>query len=272
MSVSSLRLSALFGAVSLLVLTSCSGPVASNTHTPGFYWSAAKETYAAGDYVKTTDHLDRLIADHNDYSSRAIPWSLVVTSGMAQGYMELADHYAAGARMNKPQAAVFLHKAMEYRLTASRLALRFAQDVEKMDQVPAGAVLLDFTVPIGAAGQPPEFTQIAKGVELAQPDAETALALAIQRNVLLAACLAAGAPNDPAKAEAILRDGSASIPRATFAKAVAKMLDDEAALYSRNKLDDPRKMAVFHQRAQAVLDDAATFGTARVLKAQATVK
>jgi hypothetical protein len=50
------------------------------------------------------------------------------------------------------------------------------------------------------------------------------------------------------------------------------MLDNESQLYSRNKLDDPDKLAVFHQRAQNVLDDAVTFGTARVLKAQATVR
>ena len=269
MSVFSLRLTALLGAGCLIALTSCSGPVAGNTRTPGFYWSAAKETYAAGDFAKATDHLERLIGGPNDYTSRAIPWSLVLTSGMAGGYMELADNYSAGAHMNKPQAAAFLHKAMAYRTTASRLALQFAQDVERMDQVPAGAILIDFPLPIGTAAAPPQFTQIAKGVELTPADEDTALALAIRRNVMLAACLAAGAPNDAAKAEAILLNGSASIPRATFAAAVAKMLDNESSLYTRNKLDDPRKLAVFHQRAQMVLDDAATFGTARVLRAQA---
>jgi hypothetical protein len=118
----------------------------------------------------------------------------VLTSGRAGGYMELADNYEAGARMNKSQALAFRHQAMAYRTTASRLALQFAQNVEKMDQVPAGAILMDFPLPIGTAAAPPQFTQIAKGVELAQADEEAALALAIQRNVLLAACLVAGAP------------------------------------------------------------------------------
>ena len=164
MSVFSLRLSALFGAVSLIVLTSCSGPVPTNTRTPGYYWSAAKETFAAGDYVKTTDHLDHLMSSPNEYSSRAIPWSLVLTSGMADGYMELADNYAAGAHRNKTEALAFGHKAMEYRITAGRLALQFAENVEKMGQVPAGAILLDFPLPIGTPATPPQFTQIAKGV------------------------------------------------------------------------------------------------------------
>jgi len=272
MSVYSLRVTALIGA-SLIGLTSCGGPTPiTTTRTPGFYWSAAKETFAAGDYVKTSEHLDHLIAGPNEYLSRAIPWSLVLTSGMADGYMELADNYSSGAHVNKTDAASFLHKAMEYRMTASRLALQFAQNVEKMGQVPAGAILLDFGVPIGTAAMPPPYHQIAKGRDLTPEVTATAVKLAIERNVLLSACLAAGAPNDPAKAEAILRGGSASIPRATFAKAVAAMLDNESQLYSRNKLDDPDKLAVFHQRAQNVLDDAVTFGTARVLKAQATVQ
>jgi len=270
MSVSSVRFTAFLGVLSLILLASCSSPAPTNTRTPAFYWSAAKETFAAGDYGKTTDHLDHLMGNPNEYSSRAIPWSLVLTAGMAGGYMELADNYGAGAHFNKAESGTFWHKAMEYRTNASRLALQFAENVEKMQQVPAGSILLDFALPIGSAATPPEFTQIAKGVVLAQAEADSALALAIQRNVLLAACLAAGASNDPAKAETILR-GSASIPRATFAKAIAKMLEDESLLYARNKLDDPKKLAVFHERAQNVLDNAATFGTARVLKAQATV-
>jgi len=272
MPVFSLRHTAIIGVGSLIVLTSCSSPAPTNTHTAEFYWSAARQTYSTGDYVKTIDNLDHLIGGPNEYVSRAIPWTLVLTSGMASGYMELADQYSAGAHANKAEAPEFLHQAMKYRTAASRLALQFAQNVERMDQVPAGAILLDFPLPIGTAATPPLFTAVVKGVVLSKEDEDAALELSIQRNVLLSACLAAGAANDPAKAEAILGDGSASIPRVTFAQAVAKMLDKESSLYSRNKLDDPRKLAVFHQRAQAVLDDAATFGTARVLKAQATVR
>ncbi len=68
--------------------------------TPDFYWSAARETWAAGDYLKTSDHLDHLLSSTNAYTARAIPWSLVLTAGtLAAGYMELADDYsAAGAR------------------------------------------------------------------------------------------------------------------------------------------------------------------------------
>src|ERR1041385_6617055 len=100
--------------LAILTLTSCSGPVPVRVATPEFYWSAAGETYAAGDYRKTADHLEKLIERDDSYTARAIPWYLVLTSGMAAGYMDLADHYAAGARRNKSGALAFRLKAKEY--------------------------------------------------------------------------------------------------------------------------------------------------------------
>jgi hypothetical protein len=95
MSVSSLRVAALLVAVALFGLTSCSGPTTARVGTPEFYWYAAKWTYASGDYMKTVDHLDHLIDTQNEYSARALPWSLALNSGIAAGYMELADSYSA---------------------------------------------------------------------------------------------------------------------------------------------------------------------------------
>jgi hypothetical protein len=226
--------------------------------TPEFYWYAAKETYAAGDYQKTADHLDHLIDGQNEYTARAIPWSLVLTSGMAAGYIELADDYTAGARVNKANALAFRRKATEYRTMASPLVLRFGQNVEKLRQIPAGGVQLAFGVPKGSAATPALLTQIAAGMQLAPADGEQAQLLAIQRNVLLAVCRAAGAPNDTARTDEVLGHASALLPRANFESAIAQMLTAEAALYARDRLDDPQKLDAIRQRAQSVLA-----GTAR---------
>jgi hypothetical protein len=258
MPVFSLRLSALVVLVALVALTSCSTtPVATATvaKTPEFYWSAARETYTAGDYIKTADHLDHLIDNQNEYTARAIPWSLVLTSGMAAGYMELADAYKAGARLNKPKALDFHRKAMDYRTMASPLALRFAQNVEKLEQL-SGSITLAFPLPNGNAAEPALMKQIARGTEISAGDAVTVQWLAIQRNVLLTTCLAAGSPNDAARTLEILGHASSITPRATFNKAIAAMLDREAGLYSRNNLDEPTKMAALHERARVVLGNA----------------
>src|SRR5215470_17808255 len=110
MSVSSPRVAALLATLGLFGLTSCSGPTTARVGTPEFYWYAAKETYAAGDYMKTADHLDHLIDNQNEYTARALPWSLVLTSGMAAGYIELADAYTAGARVNKIRSLALRRK------------------------------------------------------------------------------------------------------------------------------------------------------------------
>jgi hypothetical protein len=268
MSVTSLRLAGILLLVALL--SSCSGTSASSASTVGsaeFYWNAAKETYAAGDYLKTLDDLDHLMETHSEYTARAVPWSLVLTAGMANGYMELADAYTAGAHENKAQALAFRRKANDYRTIASPLALRFAQNVEKMDQLPAGAVPVAFPMPKGSGSDPELFNRVRGGEMLSQTDAEAAVTLAIQRNVLLAACEAVGAPNDMAKAEHILTNVSTA-SHTTFGKAVSQMLENESKLYSRNQLDQPEKLAILHQRSQTVLHGGAQAGGAMLVEAK----
>src|SRR2546421_12867036 len=111
----------------LAVLSSCSsGPAGPAKGTPGFYWQAAKETFAAGDNIKTLEHLDKLLVEENEYTTRALPWALVLTSGTAAGYAELADNYELGGRVNKSDPSAFRRPVSMYRGSANRLALEFA--------------------------------------------------------------------------------------------------------------------------------------------------
>ena len=258
---------AMAAAAALVVLTSCSGPArSSNVGSPEFYWQAATETYAAGNYTKTIDHLDRLIETRNTYSGLALPWSLVLTSGVASGYMELADDYDSGARVNGTQAARFRRKAAEYRTLASGMALHFAENVDKLGRLPYDTVPLAFGLPKGGGGVPPVLSRIANGIPLSPGDADAAQSLTVERGVLLAVCLAAGAPNDIARTATILNEASAAAPRETFGKALARMLDLEAGLYGRGKLDEPEKRAVLQQRSQNALAWAAQSGTALLIR------
>ena len=259
MSVFSTRSAALLIALVMLGLAACSGPVTTSARvgTPEFYWYAAKETYAAGDYVKAADHLDHLIATDNEYTARAVPWSLVLTSGMAAGYMEVADAYVAGARVNKAKGLTFRKKASDYRTIASPLVLRFAQNVDKMSKVPPGGIQLAFGMSKGAANPSPMLSQVASGFQLTQAQEEQLIVQNIQRNVLLAVCRAAGAPNDTARTEEVLGHASALIPRANFENTISQILTLESALYSRDKLDDPEKLEAIKRRAALVLAGAA---------------
>ena len=265
MSVFSPRVALLAVPLALMGLASCSGPTTTTASKADFYWSAALETYAAGDYNKTADHLEHLIADDNPYAARAIPFYLVLTSGMASGYMDLADRYAAGARAKKEDGLPFRRKATDYRNIASKLVLRFAQNVDRIGAVPLGSLPLAFPLPKGNPADSALFARIGKGIEISPEDAQMAEVQAVEHSVLMTACLAAGAPNDIAKTEDILGRPSASTSRATFGKAIAGMLEKGSTLYSRNQLDEPEKLAALHTRSQNVLAEAARVGSARVV-------
>src|SRR5437660_10453917 len=150
------------------VLISCSsGPAAPEKGTPAYYWQAAKETFAAGDNLKTLEHLDKITASDNEFSSKALPWSLVVTSGLAGGYAELADHYEIGVRMNKSDPSAFRRPMGEYRGNANRLALQFADKLSKFAQLKGDTVALAFGLPNGSAGPAQQLVKVANGIALA---------------------------------------------------------------------------------------------------------
>ena len=264
------RIAAVLAVIAVLGMTACStstSTAATSTHAD-FYWSAAKETYALGDYAKTADHLERLI-DDGAYSTRALPWYLVLTSGMASGYIELADQYTAGARHNKGSAAAFHAKAAAYRTIASQWAMRFAQNSDKLRDVPLGSMTIGFALPKGSAAEPEQLAQIASGIELRATDAEMAETRTLQHSVLMAVCQAVGAPQDVAKAEEILARVPAMESRSTFGNAIGEMLDAESYLYSRNKLDEPAKLAALHERAEMARKEGARAGSARIVAAAA---
>ena len=84
--------------------TSCSsGPEPPKPGTPAFYWAAARETWRGGDYLKTSEHLQRILAGENDFCARARVWDAVISGGVAQAYIELADNWEAGARANRQE-------------------------------------------------------------------------------------------------------------------------------------------------------------------------
>ena len=236
----------------ILILLSCSVNNAPQPGTPAFYWGAAKETYAAGDYQKTVEHLGNILSSQNDYVARAQPWMLILTSGMAQGYIDLAEAYDAGGHANRAQASNFRRQVNTYRGAANTLALQFADTFSRF-QSKEEFVTLAFAYPTGSPTEVVLLNRIYGGAWLPDGEIETAQKRAIEHALLLATCRAAGAKNDPAKAQDLLKTGEAKVPRAAFVQAMAASLFDESLLYGRNKLDKPDTMKIFCSRAGEAL-------------------
>src|SRR5579872_5688517 len=244
MSVTRKRNLGLLATISLLAaLSSCSGAGSTSSASSGSgpatprvdavpYWKAATERYVAGDYLKAIAELDHLLEIPNEYSARALPLSLVLTSGVAAGYMDLADCYASGARANKPKATAFRRKASVYRALANHMVLQFAERTGKVEQLIGNPVQLAFGPPKGIPAESALLSQIAGGTELAQADQEEAQTLAVDRGVLMSASSAAGAGANLARARVMLQRGEILAQRAIFVKAIADLLERESKLYA----------------------------------------
>ncbi len=247
-AVGSLFCAAIF--VLLTIATSCSGPAQLQPGTPAFYWAAAKETWAAGDYMKTTEHLESVMRTQNEFTAQAQPWHLILTAGMAKGYIDLADYCDYGARAKPFLVTSFRRYASDFRTYASRLALATAtsfQEFQKTNKDPK--VVLAFSYPTGSAMMSPQLQKLGEGVLPNTAVLDDIRAQHLKTSVVLTTCKAVGAPDDTAKTQSLFRAVKVEVPRDTFLLAMAEALHDEAQLFVPKKLDQPDRIKLFASQA-----------------------
>jgi hypothetical protein len=233
-------------AAGLFTVSCDSGPTAPQKGTPAFYWSAAQETFGSGDYLKTSDHLESLLRSDNEFRARAQPWQLVVTAGLADGFRDLADNFETGARSNKSNPTPFRRQVSDFRTSANRHALQFAEAFQHFLKTNKDEkIVLAFTYPTGSTAFVPQLKQVAAGILIPPPEITNAQKRALERGVLRSACRVAGAPDDSARAQALFKSGSVEIPRSDFVVAMAGALHDEAQIYAPGKGDQPDRMKTF---------------------------
>ncbi len=237
-------------AVSLLFwfpLHSCkTGTPKAKQGTPAFYWQAAQETLAKRDYLKTTEHLRRVMRGENEFTERAIPFRLVVAGGIADGYYDLAAGIQKGVRASKQPPATLRKALMDYRLMAETRSLEFTETFIAYVKSPKkDPVLLDFAFPPLGPGLPKEMPQIEGG---GLPPAE--VMTAVERRMVEQAVphmveAAVGAADDPAKARAAFQSGKAEVPREVFLRAMLQTLHKQCGLFGRTALNKPDRMYIF---------------------------
>ena len=60
-------------------LSACSsGPTPPEKGSPAWLWSAAKETFGSGDWVKSSEHLGKLTSGTSEFDEKARPMELLV--------------------------------------------------------------------------------------------------------------------------------------------------------------------------------------------------
>jgi hypothetical protein len=227
----------------LLALTSCStGPRPPQPGTPGFYWAAARETWHAGDILKTNDNLQEIVQTPNDYTAKARVWQMAITAGVARGMAELGDAYEAGARANRANPTPFRKQVNTVRSAASNASLQFAQLVHSFIQEDKDAqVALAFDYPVGTALQPANLKKLYEGFVLQDAEAAALQNSMLQRGVLMALSDLAGSADETAKMLEKFKAGNVTVPREVFLIASAKALYAGSALFGPTKLDHPQR-------------------------------
>ncbi len=229
-----------------LPLTSCSsGSEKPKQGTPAFYWQAAQETVAKRDYLKTTEHLRRVIRTENEYTQRAMAFRLAVASGLAQAYLDMASDFQDGVKANKGAQAPGRKQMGDYRVMGETRVLEFVETLMAYNKAPAqDPVVLEFPFPQAMPGEIAERKRIQGGL-LPSPEALTLYERKmIERSVPEAVATAAGAPGDFAKAQAMFQSGKAQVPRNVFMHAMMESLDAQAKLFSRSVLNKPDRLFI----------------------------
>jgi hypothetical protein len=259
-----------------LLAASCStGPAGPQPGTPAFYWAAAKTTYHNGDFQKADDNLGEVGRSANEFTDRARPWHIVVAAGMAQGYADMADNYEYGAKANRANPLPFRKEASTERSLAAAAALELAEAVNVSLQKDKDAtVLLAFEFPTGSAIEPPGLKKVSGGLLVQDSEKDALQKAMIQRSVVLAASRIVGSPDDPAKALEVFKASEVRIPRATFVFALARLMYDQADLFTSNKLDQPNRLKLMCDVASQALGSIPETKETKALAAriQATLK
>jgi hypothetical protein len=250
-----------------LTLTSCSTGNKGKPGTPAFYWQAARETFVTRDYLKTIEHLRRVIRTENEFTARGLPWRLIVAGGLTKAYMEMADDFEKGARANSATPEAFLKTMATYRTNAETRALEFAETFlqwkkSSQDQ----EILLDFPFPRLAATETPQRQKIQGGqmpAEGALPVLEQRL---IDRYIAENAAAAVGAQGDLTKGQALFQAGSAKVPRDVFALATANALWDQAQLFTKQRMNKNDRLHLFCQEGLDLLKSVPETAESKKLK------
>jgi hypothetical protein len=239
----------------ILIAAGCnSGPQPPQPGTPAFLWSAAKTTYAAGDFLKASDDLSQLVKSASEFTAPSEPWSMVVSAGIAQAYMDLADNFEEGARANRANPTPFRRQVTVFRSQAGAVVLQYAETVHKfLDENKSESIALEFGYPTGNAAQPVQLERVAKGMVVPDADLESLEAAMTQRGVLRSALRAVGAADDPAKGLAVFKTGDVKAPRPVFLAATARALVEQTDLFTPKELDQPARATMLCDEAEAAL-------------------
>jgi hypothetical protein len=241
-----------FTLLMVLLFAGCTGEAPPAVGTPAWLWLAAKDTYKAGDLDKTSIHLEKIGKQgDNPYVERARVWRAVITAGLAQGHLELAQAYAKGWIANRTNKTFYLRQKSDHLKDAQRYGIGLFECYVACTKQPLDKTLvLEFTFPKGSGAEVADLDRIEKGKEMPEAQRAEAHEKTLDRGVLRAVSAVLTTAEDVAGAQKALASGRAEVPAARMLLAVGTALEDLSVVFDSSNLAEPDKEKLFHERAQ----------------------
>ncbi|MGJ5820306.1 hypothetical protein [Paludibaculum fermentans] len=241
-----------------LFLAGCAenkGPEPPKPGSPAFKWNTAKESYKKGEYIKVSGILVELAEKKGEFTEQARPWAMIMTGGMSNAYMELADKFAEGTKKTRGDAVPFRRYNNEYKGKASAAAMQFIELARGyVASAKAAEAKLAFEIPEASAAEPGQYKKIVTGLMVPAAEIVGVEQEVVRREIANQASLALGSPKDPAKARAAYKDGTATADGQAFLFMTAKQLWNVGEMFGQKKLNQPARFthAAYDAATQAL--------------------
>jgi len=244
------------------------GPQGPAKGSPGWLYQAAQESFLAGDWEKTHQHLEKIESSgHNPYLDRALALHLVLETGLLFGDQELAEAYQKGWDHAGPRKPDFMTGKMNYLKEARRHAIHLAETYDRFVKgVSEKPVVLEFPFPRGSGAPVAELERVYNGMSLSEEQRTALQDNVMNRGMVRGVSAVISSSDDSAGAQKNLQNGRAQVPAPKFVLAMGERMWKTAPIFERRNLSEPDKVKFLHDR---VLDAASR---ARQLKPDAAVE
>lgn len=230
---------ATLAAAALLALSACESTASDPSAAQ---WQAASEFLASEDYESALAKLERL-RDVPSRRTSAAAASVIILGGLTRGYLELAEALEEARDSGDARLSREMQVALDqYRKDARRYSLLLAQAVSDLQDLESDdSIELAMTLPDGGSDRSPVVARLGSGMAPTGNALQSAERQTLRRGILLQFARSVGARDDVETTRKMFQLGPVSAPYALFVTGAGRTVWEAADLFSRRRLDDPRK-------------------------------
>ncbi len=247
----------------LLILVSCSGGTDSGKskplrNTPEFAYNEAKEAMSSIKIEKAISLTNEVMTrfPNSVQAQRARILRIVLLSGLAHGYGDLADAYITGFEKGSKNAGQLRSTAFDFYRKKKNAVLGFndACDYMLQNYSDKADYLLDCDFPSKEASMNRLIEEVKKGNLLDSEQLRIAEEQELREGILVSLATFLGAEGDRNKARKLLEEGSRPLDPAEFFVKAGRIFLDDQKLFGRKTLNEIQYYRLFFQKAQQCLD------------------